>query len=239
MAVKTPNIYRLDYELVQAEAGSSVLYTYYAPGCKNENLADTLEYMNYALYDDFGYLLMEPVEGTTGYVHFQVPVKLAGEKKFTLVYALKDSGTAAKSTILVNGEKAEELTLSTTGTDAEDPWAVLITQSFTLNLEPGENIISVSTITAPEGTSSEPMHLYALSVEISAEENELPMPTNTPVPTAPDADSEDAADCGMENPPEEEPVVRQTSGFSLGFLSVIIIVVVIAVVAVVLLKKKK
>ena len=235
--VKTPNIYRLDYKLVQAEAGSSVLYNYYAPGCKSEHLADTLEYMDHVLYDDFGYIRMEADEGTTGYVHFQVPVKLAGEKTVSLIYAMKDQGTAAKSTILVNGEKAEELTLAVTGNTVEDPWAVLMTQTFTLNLKPGENIISVSTVTDSEGAPLEPMHLYALSIEISAEENELSMPTVTPIPTA---DSEDVADCGMEDTSEDNTQVKQTSGFVIGILPIVLVILVIAgAITVILFKKKK
>lgn len=237
--VKTPNIYRLDYKLVQAEAGSSVLYTYYAPGCKSENLKDTLEYMDHVLYDDFGYIRMEAEEGTTGYVHFQIPVKLAGEKTVSLIYAMKDQGTAAKTTLLVNGEKAEELTLAVTDNTVEDPWAVLVTQTFTLNLEPGENIISVSSATDSEENPLEPMHLYALSIEISAEENEMPMPTSTPVPTTPDSGSEDVADCGMEDTSGENTQAEQTSGFVIGILPIILVVLVIAGVIIVILFKKK
>lgn len=237
--VKTPNIYCLEYELTKAEEGSDVLHTYYAVDAAYENLKSTSEYVNLGLFDYFGYIDLTPSAGI-GSITFTIPSNITVQKQFTLYYGAPDPLAACTADFSVNGSEKQTLYL-TTDSNPE----TILTHTFTVDLLPGENKITLSSTVDFDNCDVRTPNVYALSYILTAEEEEAPLetlPTKAPDiiehGTGSDTDSNTETDYYISDTASGSEDTKNSFVSPVGI--VIIIVIALAIVAgiTILLTKK-
>ncbi|MDE7212928.1 MAG: hypothetical protein K2O03_16010 [Lachnospiraceae bacterium] len=131
--------------------------TLYAANAETENLSDSGEKSDHAMYDErHGYISLK--SSGIGSIIFTVDADTAGKYEIGVVYTAKEGSASRKLGLGVNGADASLVNL----TCASD-WDTFLTYTVTADLSAGKNTVVVSTPSDFNDDTVKTPNIYALT----------------------------------------------------------------------------
>lgn len=143
-----------------------------------ENLANTIEQTDHALYEYYGYISTKPFEDNkTGLIVITFDVEAAGQYDIDITYTAKTSTAVRKMGIAANKKtdlKQVELPMAA-------DWDTMQTYTFKCNLNKGSNYIAIGTPFDYDNNLVKTPNIYAIYAKLVQEEDDVKTSDVTPL----------------------------------------------------------